>query len=190
MVQTTTGKRTATPESDLLVPSDTYQPAVRPIGAEPYKYVFRSQPKAYLGLEHDMDCPELKWDDPDELPEARRWAVMAKQGWLQRNPDEKLQAALKQAFIDNRGSRTLKFRYHQGPYNTVGTVTFSTDSDAIATVLRHDIRKGKLPFISEIDQSRYVKVGKNAYANTDFGRALAYDDLAKNGGSLELIEKE
>ena len=190
MVQTTTGTRKAEINEADLAPSDTAQPAVRPIGAEPYKYVFRSEPRKYLGLEHDMDCPDPKWDEPDDDPASRRWARFAKQSWKQRNPDEKLQEALAEAFMDNAGSRTLRFRYHQGPYNTVGTVTYSTDSDAIATVLRADIRKGKLPFIAEIDQSRYIKVGSKTYANTDFGRALAYDELAKNGGSLELLEKD
>ena len=189
MVKATTAPRPEISETDLFIPSDEAAPEVRPLGEEPYKYVFRSAPTKYLGLEHDMDCPDPKWDEPDDDPQARRWARFAKAAWLDRNKDPKIQAALTQAFFDNGGSRVLKFRYHRGPYNTVGTVTYSTDSDAIATVLRNDIRRGKLPFIAEIDQSRYLKVGDMTFANTEFGRAAAHDALLKHGGSLELVEK-
>lgn len=191
MVQTTTAKRATIDESTLMIPDPEHAPVVRPIGAEPYKYVFRSAPGKYLGdLEHAMDCPDPKWDDPDDDPASRRWARFAKANWKERNPDEKVQTALTEAFMANGGSRIVKFRYHIGAHGSIGTVTLGTDSDAIATVIRADIRRGKIPFVTEIDQSRYVKVGNKAYANTDFGRALAYDDLAKNGGSLELVEKD
>lgn len=190
MVQTTTGKRPAVDEAALLVPSDVVVDE-RPIGEEPYRYVFRSQPGKYLNdLDHYLDVPDPKWDEPDDLPEMKRWARLAKANWLDRNKDEKLRKALEQAFFDTRATGKIVFRYRRGANGMVGTVTYGTDSDAIATALRADIKRGKLPFIAEIDQSRFIKVGDKKYANTDFGRALAYDELAKNGGALELVEKD
>jgi TPP-dependent 2-oxoacid decarboxylase len=106
-----------------------------------------------------------------------------------RTDDEALRAALEQAYFDTRGTGKVVFRYRRGANGMVGTVTYGTDSDAIATALRADIKRGKLPFIAEIDQSRFIKVGEKKYANTDLGRALAFDEITRNGGNLEVVEK-
>jgi hypothetical protein len=189
VVQTTTGKRATVDEATVLVPSDVVV-AERPIGEEPYRYVFRSLAGKYLNdLDHHLDVPDPKWEEPDDLPELKRWARMAKANWLDRNKDEALRAALEQAYFDTRGTGKVVFRYRRGANGMVGTVTYGTDSDAIATALRADIKRGKLPFIAEIDQSRFIKVGEKKYANTDLGRALAFDEITRNGGNLEVVEK-
>lgn len=152
------------------------------IGELPYKHIFRSEPGRILAdrsYDFFFDAYLPKWDDPDDLPEARRYAVVAKANWKRRNSEE-MQAAIRAAEAE-LGDTCIRFKSERTPAGRV--CSYYTNSDAVAAVIRHGIERGALTFFKEESKgnNRYYQVGERAYANNSIGRELAMAESEKTG---------
>jgi hypothetical protein len=152
------------------------------IGDLPHKYVFRSAPGKRLGAKIRFDYYQSRWDDPDDLPELRRYAVSAKANWMRRNSPE-MQQALRDAYAE-LGTEKITFRTHVTPTGRV--VSYATDSDAVAMVIRDAIRRGLLPHIDEVSKGndKVLRVGEKLFANTPVGRDMAMAESDRTGESI------
>src|SRR5688572_21038164 len=84
--------------AEVLLENPKQAPVI--IGASKYHYTFKSRAGEILankGYDYYFDAYDPKWDEPDDTPEMRRWAKLAKANWKQRNPDPAWQKTLARA---------------------------------------------------------------------------------------------
>lgn len=158
----------------------------------PNKYVFRSEPGRILadkGYDFYFDAYNPKWDDPDDLPEQRRWAKLAKANWERRNAPD-MRAALAAAVEELGGRNKITFRSERTPLGRV--CSYGTDSDAVAIVIRDGIKRGLLTYFKDesAGNDRYYVVGERAYANTPLGRELAMAESERTGEAIVPQKKD
>jgi hypothetical protein len=155
------------------------------LGASKYRYVFKSRAGEVLankGYDYYFDAYDPKWDEPDDLPEQKRWAKLARANWAQRNPDKEWQATLARAFEANKFNRKLTFRSNRTPEGRV--CILETNNPDIAAVIRNGIKKGDLNKFYEENNDRYLLVGEKAFAANTIGRELAFTEAERTGEAI------
>lgn len=167
------------------------------IGESGKKYLFRSKRGVLRGLRFKMDVKEDWWEDPQDDPASYMGKSNARvflQSWKRRNTGR--EELLEKAYLDNGGPNIsfIKMPPVYGPDGTEDNrqieVYYTTDSDAIAEVIRAEIAAGRgdFQFVYEVDQSSHLKVGEMRFANTDVGLKLAHDHMTRSG--VTSIERE
>ena len=160
------------------------------LGESGKKYLFRSKRGVLRGLRLKMDVKEDWWEDPQDDPASYMGKANARvflQSWKRRNKGR--EELLESAYLDN-GGPNISFIKAPPVYGADGTednrqieVYYTTDSDAIAEVIRQEIaaKRGDFQFVYEVDQSTHLKVGDKRFANTEVGLKLAHDHMTKSG---------
>jgi len=159
------------------------KPTERPIGEETARFVFKSKMGTRRGGKLYIDWRNPAWDYPEGDAESLRWSAALKAGWNRRNKDESWQETLKAA-VEELGSDKIVFTYVANRDGTTGVIKYTTDSEAVAAVIRWAIKTGRLEHVTEIDQTRHWRVGDRTYALNDLGTQLARDAALASGEAM------